>query len=636
MQQPRRSAWAATEDGNAAPRSEMVKSPSNASSFGGGGSNAATIHSTALLRSVLTQQRGSERKVRMSSDAPGSPLRYEEAEEVKLFEPAAPDTDLFHFEEVDVPQQNLLALANAAVAVSKIHSGLINAVTKLQKAATEEHAQTDGMRVQQQRMSSRVDTIWHIAAEVREETNELSTSLQRQVRAAQEIQEFYQAESKRQTRTIEGLVKITKRHRACSLLFVSNGLHERNLLQRFVRRYYRHWYNHSLLKKTLFRIMIGGCQQLTSRTYFIWQKLLLQRRQRRQTYRTSNILLLQTARRLISIRFASWRVWAALRARLRESLHSLRMGTAKRLVATYFMKWTLLPPFNRRVRRKLALQRTLLQHSARVLLTRRYSLWLEYTRQRQKRRRRYRLSLQILSQNCVRLLRSILHRWLRIHRNRYEFKKKLVDMRTKNMACVMKDYFRRWQKLQTMQWVANQVEDHLAGLNNKVEIGLRTSANTNETIQKLIEYCGQLEKRLVDLARTKVSHHELRPAAYRRAGGVDELGALANEGEVPPPSTVPPPQPAPASSLLNSRYGTEDDGLAPFDLNVEPAAFAPTARVPPRSASASVASTQPPPHVAIKTDINLQRRPLPTPSEQASLLARVIAGPHRGLHTGQR
>ena len=53
-------------------------------------------------------------------------------------------------------------------------------------------------------------------------------------------------------------------------------------------------------------------------------------------------------------------------------------------------------------------------------------------------------------------------------------------------------------------------------LEEKVDIGLRTTANTNDTIQKLIEQFQLLEERTEELRLAKVSHHQLVDGAFRK------------------------------------------------------------------------------------------------------------------------
>jgi hypothetical protein len=134
--------------------------------------------------------------------------------------------------------------------------------------------------------------------------------------------------------------------------------------------------------------------------------------------------------------------------------------------------------------------------------------------------------------------RGFLQRWRTYASGRGAFQRRYDGMSAANRSALARGMFGKWGRYHARRQAQRWIHDAVQPVEAKVDIGLRTTSNTNDTIQRLIENMQRLEQQVEDIHATKVSHHQLRTGAFRgpaaAVGGAGRLKGGADQYEDTP------------------------------------------------------------------------------------------------------
>lgn len=409
-------------------------------------------------------------------------------------------------------------LSTAAADLATINGTALAAIDRLNAAVRHLHADEVGLAMQQQRQASRLESVWHVCADVREEVSNMRVTLGRHMQASAEIHNFLQLEAKRHEGMLQMLLRRTRK----------NELLLRN--------------------EAVKRAEESTAQRLRLPAFKKWREFS----RRRSVCR---IVMRKTKLRKVSIAFQSWRLWAKWAHKQLKYFRALEFSEEKNsrlLVCRYYQKFQRFVAIRHRMKRAAT---WLLQRNMRYKLLSTFSSWRRFQERQQALRRVFSQKLKLNETMDKKVKQRLMHcyfvKWTqyRVHRHKFQLLRDVaigltrritgdrgrqIFLKWKSFAreqrnhrkkaghlavlankALLKKYFSHWQKLQLHKWVGRQIHVAVAEVDAKVDIGLRTTSNMNETIQKMIEHYHQLSQTTSELSRSKVSHHQLRPTAFR-------------------------------------------------------------------------------------------------------------------------
>jgi hypothetical protein len=408
--------------------------------------------------------------------------------------------DIFSFEDVEPAEGQIMASVRAAMDVANLNVMLVNAVNRLTAAARQQHADSIGLAQQQQRDASRLDAAWSVAASVREGLGRTDETLDRYMRGTDEICLYLQGEVRRQNDLVVVLLARTKRSERLLRRRVTDDLQESSRLA-LLRRFYMPWRQRGVQLKTTTSMMQRSARHSRQAVMNVWKLSVAKRRKQRLWFRHLDFLEDKNNRILAARYFqGKWATWVQARRRMRTAAVRLLHSTACFRMQRAYTVWMASLNRRRAVREHLAIQFQHLSSVSKMVknqtMRRFYNKWTLFRVKREVARSQKRRASGL----ALRIHRDHAHRtffvWLiaaRKHANRRE---RFVEMARRNSCLVARKFFGKWDRWRWQRWVYGQIAAQIGPLERKVDIGLRTAANTNETIHKLIENFQYLESKL--------------------------------------------------------------------------------------------------------------------------------------------
>lgn len=412
---------------------------------------------------------------------------------------------------VQPPESQLGSFLAAAADVTRTQESLLQAVNRLTTAAKRQHQDCGALSAQHQRLATRVDTVWQTAVEVREEATNLTNAMHRHLRYADETHRYFHSKVDSIERLLGSVVQRLNRTTVVAQR-ASTQLLATKTMTSLLRPYFSSWVRRAMLRRALHAVVrrTKRCgQRGVFERWLLFARLKSLQRTRR---RCVDALLHDTVQGRRSRYFHNWLQYLQVRRTARKKLGMLRFFGDKGLLRIFYQKLQRHAQESRRNRVKSLF---LLSQSKKYRMRHAYLQWLKLALERRRRVRNLRL-VALLSHNVERLrMRRSYTKWRLVHETHNKVRRELVAMRRRSAVIILRSFYNKWHLIVLRRWMLSEVRREVHQLGLKLEIALRTASNTSETITRIMEHQHELEGKVLEIVRTKVSLHQLRPAAFK-------------------------------------------------------------------------------------------------------------------------
>ena len=427
--------------------------------------------------------------------------------------------------DLDVIAAAIPTYLSAAADMSRVLSCFANALNRLNGAARQRATDAAATSSQLQRQASHLDAAWTLAAEANAQASATKEVLQRHAVATNEIHEYFQSTVQRQEREIKSLRRQAMHNQAVLRLCVERDVTRANA-RMLTLRYWRKWHRYARKWKAFLFVRRGMRRARSVNVFAIWRAFGVKQRRLRKLFAGTSYLEQHNGRLRVKRIFLRWQGHIMAQRLRRKAIHALMFRGTLGSMKFAFQQW-------RDWLKKRGSLKRLMMHNARAcgsigaatntyVQRRMFSKWMAWIRGRIHRRRQRRLITTVQRQVFQMLSRGTFGKWQKFAKQRVAKKVTLIGMARRNvLQRYVRHYFSAWQRFRWEQWVLRNISRHVHAqadvVESKINIGLRTAANTNETVRILIERMQAIDDRVLDLDRRKVALHQLRPSAFRFA-----------------------------------------------------------------------------------------------------------------------